>query len=128
MLISTDLQTRLLNCWQRIRQSIRTLVKKCLLHKMSFNMDFLSNPRPCFNTLRPRQNGRHFLTKFSNSFFANETIQISIEISPKFVRKVRINHIPALVQIMAWRRPDEKPLSEPMMVSLLTHICVTRPK
>ena len=26
-------------------------------------------------------------------------------------------HIPALVQIMAWRRPGEKPLSEPVMVS-----------
>ena len=36
--------------------------------------------------------------------------------------------IPALVQIMAWRRPGDKPLSEPMMVSLLTHICVTRPQ
>ena len=39
-----------------------------------------------------------------------------------------INIIPALVQIMAWRRPGDKPLSEPMMVSLLTHICVTRPQ
>ena len=29
---------------------------------------------------------------------------------------------------MAWRRPGGKPLSEPMMVSLLTHICVTRPQ
>ena len=27
---------------------------------------------------------------------------------------------------MAWRRPGDKPLSEPMMVSLLTHICVIR--
>ena len=27
---------------------------------------------------------------------------------------------------MAWRRPGDKALSEPMMVSLLTHICVTR--
>ena len=26
---------------------------------------------------------------------------------------------------MAWRRPGDKPLSEPMMVSLLTHMCVT---
>ena len=39
-----------------------------------------------------------------------------------------INNIPALVQIMAWRRPGDKPLSEPMMVNLLTHICVTRPQ
>ena len=48
--------------------------------------------------------------------------------SLKFVPKGRINNIPALVQIMAWRRPGNKPLSEPMMVSLLTHICVTMPQ
>ena len=29
---------------------------------------------------------------------------------------------------MAWRRPGAKPLSEPMMVKLSTHICVTRPQ
>ena len=29
---------------------------------------------------------------------------------------------------MAWRRPGDKPLPEPMLVSLLTHICVTRPQ
>ena len=29
---------------------------------------------------------------------------------------------------MAWRRPGGKPLSEPMMVSLLTHKCVIRPQ
>ena len=34
----------------------------------------------------------------------------------------------ALVQIMAWRRSGDKPLSETMMVSLTTHICVTRPQ
>ena len=28
---------------------------------------------------------------------------------------------------MAWRRPVDKPLSEPMMVSFLTHICVNQP-
>ena len=29
---------------------------------------------------------------------------------------------------MAWRRPGDKPLSEPRMENLLTHICVTRPQ
>ena len=29
---------------------------------------------------------------------------------------------------MAWRRIGEKPLSDPMLVNLLTHICVTRPQ
>ena len=46
--------------------------------------------------------------------------------SLKFVSKGPVNNIPALIQIMAWRRPGDKPLSEPMMVSLLTHISVTR--
>ena len=46
----------------------------------------------------------------------------------RFVPKGPINNNPALVQIMAWHRSGDKPLSEPMMVSLLTHICVTRPQ
>ena len=29
---------------------------------------------------------------------------------------------------MAWSRPGDKPFSEPMMVSLPTHIYVTRPQ
>ena len=49
-------------------------------------------------------------------------------ISLNFVLKGPIDKIPALVQIMAWRRPGDKPLSEPVVVSLLTHIRVTRPQ
>ena len=80
------------------------------------------------NTLRPRQNGRHFADYIFKWIFLNENVRISIKISLKFVPKGPINNIPALVQIMAWHRPGDKPLSEPMMVSLLTHICVTRPQ
>ena len=58
----------------------------------------------------------------------NENVRISIKISLKFVSKGLINNIPALAQIMAWPRPGDKPLSEPMMVNLLTPICVTRPQ
>ena len=46
----------------------------------------------------------------------------------KFVPNVRINNIPALVQIMAWGRTGDKPLSEPVMVNSVTHICVTQPQ
>ena len=80
------------------------------------------------NTLRPRQNGRHFADDILKWIFLTENVRISINISLKFVPMVQINNIPALVQIMAWRRPGDKPLSEPMMLSLLTHICVTRPQ
>ena len=67
-------------------------------------------------------------TTLSNAFFVNENVRIFIEISLKFVPKGPVNNIPALVQIMAWRRPGDKPLSEPMMGCLPTHICVTRPQ
>ena len=77
-------------------------------------------------TLRPRQNGRHFTDDIFKCIFLNESVWIPIEISLKLVPKGPINNIPALVQIMAWRRPGDKPLSEPMMVGLL--ICVTRPQ
>ena len=77
------------------------------------------------STLRPRQNGRRFDT--FKRIFLNENVGISIKISLQFVPKGPINNNPALVQIMAWRQSGDKPLSEPMVVSLLTHICVTRP-
>ena len=54
--------------------------------------------------------------------FFNENVWIPIKISLKFVPKGPINNIPAMVQIMAWRRPGDKPLSEPMVVGLPTHI------
>ena len=79
------------------------------------------------NTLWPRHHGRHFADDTFKRIFLNENDIISIKISLKFVPEGPINNIPALVQIMAWRRPGDKPLSEAMMVSLLTHICVTRP-
>ena len=80
------------------------------------------------DTVRPRQNGRHFADDIFICIFLNENTSISINISLNFVPVGRINNIPALVQIMAWRRLGDKPLSELMMVSLLTHICVTRPR
>ena len=39
-----------------------------------------------------------------------------------------VKSISSLVQIMAWRRSDDNPLSEPVMVSLLTHTRVTLPQ
>ena len=77
------------------------------------------------NTLRPRQNGRHFPDDIFKCIFLNENVWISINISLKFVPRGPINNIPTLVQVMAWRRPGDKLLSEPMMVRLPTHICVT---
>ena len=55
-----------------------------------------------------------------------------IQVSLKFVPMSPVNKIPALDlsldQIKAWHRPGDKPLSEPMLVRLPTHICITRPQ
>ena len=100
-----------------------------------FVVVFLFGPDTCnyhseipINSLRPRRNRRHLADDIFKCIFLNENEWISFRISLKFVPKVRINNIPSLVQIMAWRPPGDKPLSEPMVVSLLTQICVTRPQ
>ena len=63
------------------------------------------------NTLRPRQMAAVFPTKFSSTF-----------------SWTKMNNIQSLVQIIAWHLPGDKSLSEPMMVSLPTHICVIQPQ
>ena len=78
------------------------------------------------NTLRPSQNGCRFADGIFKCIFLNENVWISLNISLKYNPKVPFNNIPTLVPIMAWRRPGDKPLSEPMMVNLLPHTCVTR--
>ena len=72
------------------------------------------------NTLRPRQNSRHFTDGIFKCIFLNETILIAIKISLKFILKSPVNNIAALVQIMAWHLPGDKPWSESMMIILLT--------
>ena len=81
-----------------------------------------------FNTLRPRQDGRHFADDIFTCNFFNEKCCILIKFSLKYVRKGPIDNNAALVQIMAWCRSGDKPISEPMIISLPTHICVTRPQ
>ena len=49
------------------------------------------------NTLRPRQNGRHYTDDTFKPIFVNENVWILIKISLKFVPKGPINNIPALV-------------------------------
>ena len=73
-------------------------------------------------------NGRHFADDIFKCIFLNKNAWISTKISLKFVSGVPINDIPALVQIRTWHLPGDKPLSEPIMVRLPTHICITRPQ
>ena len=47
--------------------------------------------------------------------FLNEYDRIPIQISLRFAFRSSIDNKPALVQVMAWRRIGDKPLSEPML-------------
>ena len=58
-----------------------------------------------FNSLRSRRNDRYNADDIFKCIFLKENVWIPTKISLKFVPKGRINNIPALVQIMAWRRP-----------------------
>ena len=51
----------------------------------------------CANTLRPRQDGRHFPDDIFKCIFSNENVWIQIKVSLNSFPKVRINNIPALV-------------------------------
>ena len=76
--------------------------------------------RLCNSLLRHwgRENGRHFADNIFKCISSNEAVRILIKISLKCVPKGLINNISALV--------GAKPLSQPMMDSLPTHI--TRPQ
>ena len=121
---------------------IRFLYKVGFLRALRFksssvflNMAWMGNHTSQFvwllssiNSLRPRQNGRQFADDIFKCIFLIENVWFPIKISLNFVPKGIINNNISLVQIMAWRRPGDKPLSEPMIVSLPTHICLARPQ
>ena len=54
--------------------------------------------------------------------FLNKNVSISIDISLKIIPQSPIDNILALVWIIAWRQPGDKPLSEPMMGRSLTYM------
>ena len=95
------------------------LLKSCFDHQLQHYIDGLTH-------WGQDKIAAIFQTTFSNAL--NENVWISIEIPLTFLPKGPINNIPALVQIMAWHRPGDKPLSEPVMVSLAMLICVNWPQ
>ena len=68
----------------------------------------------CVNSSPLAQNGRLFTDDIFRCIFVNEKLCILVKISPTFVPKGPIDNNLALVQIMAWCRIGDKPLSEPM--------------
>ena len=64
------------------------------------------------------QNSPTDIVDIFNCIFLNENDGIPIQISLKYVPRSPIDNKPALVQVMAWRRIGDMPLSEPMLVRL----------
>ena len=89
---------------------------------------YMGNMLSSINILWTRQNGRHFPGSIFKWIFLNENEWNSIKISLKIVPGGPFSYIPALLQVMAWCRIGNKPLSETMMVRVSMHICVTRPQ
>ena len=67
------------------------------------------------NSSPPGQNGRHFADDMFKCIFLNENFWISNKISLKYVPWDLMNTMWALVQIMAWHHPGDRPLSEPTL-------------
>ena len=67
-----------------------------------------------------------FQTTFSNAFSWMKIYEFRLRFHISLLLRVQLIILQYL-QIKAWHRSGDKPLSEPTTVSLLTHICVTRP-
>ena len=113
-----------------------TYLSYVLNHRYSISISFLYKTIVPYCEPRPRLKHVEAETKwppFSKRHFQMHFLEWNflIKISLKNVLKGPINNIPidnnpSLVHIMAWSRLGDKPLSEPMMVSLLANVCVTR--
>ena len=64
-------------------------------------------------------------TPFSSAFSWTKMFEFRLQFHWNLFLR---SNIPAMFQIMVCRRPGDKPLSEPMVISLLKRICVTRPQ
>ena len=85
-----------------ICQSISSSALRIL--KWDFMMRMYADTKLTIDTLRPRQNCRHFADDIFKRTFLNENIWISTKFLLKFVPKCPFQNSIALVQKMAWRR------------------------
>ena len=95
--------------------SFSTLLSLMLHVSVNWVIDVLQMGLFLELTHPPGQNGHHFADNIFKCIFLEDNVLILIKISLKFIPTGPITYIPALVQIMGWRRPGDKPLSEPML-------------
>ena len=66
-------------------------------------------------------------TKFKNGLSWMKISEFRLRFHWSLFPRIQLT-MPPLVQIMALQRSGDNPLSEPTSVSILTHICITRPQ
>ena len=106
--------------WIKITKSA---LKKCILGNFYKKSDVSPSSQICYthrvcvplNSSPHEQNDHHFADNIFWCIFVNEMFHVLIKISLKFVSRNPIDNKPALVQVMAWRRLGNKPLSGPML-------------
>ena len=117
--------------WSKWDDTNKNLQTNLCIYDISCHSTCYRTQRKYVTTLRSIQNGCNFPDDIFKCIFLNEDVWIAIKNSVKLVPKGPIDNIPTLVKTMAWRRsgdkPGDKPLSRPMLVTLLTHICVSWP-
>ena len=79
-----------------------------------------------FNSSPPGRDYPLFADDIFRYIFVNEKFRILVKISLNFVPEGPIDNEPALVQILAWRRIGDKPLSEPALTHSQMHKCGTK--
>ena len=79
------------------------------------------------NTLSSRQKSRHFVDDIFKCISWRKCINFESNLTEYFPKGI-FDNIPELMQKMAWRLPGDRPLTEPMTVILLMHVCVTWPQ
>ena len=72
-------------------------LRRVALGSVKSQVSWTSHGFYLLNTLRLRQNGRHFADDIFKCIFLNENVRILIKISLKFVPKDPIINIPAMV-------------------------------
>ena len=96
-------------------QNERLEIKENVFENVICRMLVISFRPQCFNSSPPGQNGRLFADDIFRCIYTNEKFCILVKISLNLVRKGPNDNNPALVQVMAWHRIGNKPLSEPML-------------
>ena len=98
----------------------------CVAH-FAYFMGMLVQISAPFNTLRSRQNDRHFADDICKCIFINEKVWIAIEILLKFVPNSSIYNKSSKVQVMAWCHVSPKPMvTQSTHGGRVTHICVSK--